>query len=68
MHFIVSQQQRLGLRVAAGPNMPSRAVAVNQMIGPRMPLPPPPSAPPPPYPVPPPPYPGQIQVSVNVHI
>jgi len=59
------------MRVAAGvPNMASRVVAVNHMIGPRMPLapPPPPPPPPPPYPGPPPPYPGPIQVSIDIYI
>lgn len=51
------------MRVAV-PNVTNRVVAVNHMIGPRMPLAPPPP-PPPPYPGPPPPYPGPVQVSVS---
>lgn len=67
IYFCIIVSQRLGMRVAAGvPNMPGRVVAVNHMIGPRMPLAPPP--PPPPYPRPPPPYPGPIQVSIDIYI
>lgn len=66
LYFViaVSQQQRLNMREAGVPNVAGRVVAVNHMIGPRMPLAPPPPPPPPPYPGPPPPYPGPIQVGI----
>lgn len=53
------------MRVTGVPNVAGRVVAVNHMIGPRMPLAPPPPPPPPPYPGPPPPYPGPIQVCIR---